>query len=130
MVAAGVICAETDERARFLAGSSALSFLRLRQGRPGRVPTPEEAAAYPTPTWSRPSSRTARRPSTSAPRTRCSGLTELLKRTEVDELMLTTQTYEPGRPPPLLRAGGRGGIRQLTRAPRVVLFPFIRTGPW
>ena len=47
MVAAGVVCADTDERARFLAGASALSFLRLRTGRPGRVPTPEEAAAHP-----------------------------------------------------------------------------------
>src|SRR5207248_3009414 len=35
MVAAAVVCAETDERARFLAGSGALSFLRLRSGRPG-----------------------------------------------------------------------------------------------
>ena len=47
MIAAGVICADTDERARFLAGASALSFLKLRTGRPGQVPTPEEAAAHP-----------------------------------------------------------------------------------
>src|ERR1035437_3480520 len=47
MVAAAVVCAETDERARFLAGSGALSFLRLRAGRPGPLPSPEEAAAYP-----------------------------------------------------------------------------------
>src|SRR5262249_21254427 len=47
MVAAAVICAEGDERARFLAGSGALSFLRVRTGRPGPVPPPEEAAAYP-----------------------------------------------------------------------------------
>ena len=47
MIAAAVVCAETDERARFLAGPSALSFLRLRTGRPGPLPSPEEAAAYP-----------------------------------------------------------------------------------
>src|SRR6201999_474312 len=47
MIAAGVICADTDERARFLAGASALSFLKLRTGRPGKVPTPQEAADYP-----------------------------------------------------------------------------------
>ena len=40
MVAAAVVCAETDERARFLAGSVALSFLRLRSGRPGPMPSP------------------------------------------------------------------------------------------
>src|SRR6202040_3228524 len=33
MVAAAVVCAETDERARFLAGSGALSVLRLRARR-------------------------------------------------------------------------------------------------
>jgi hypothetical protein len=42
-----VICAGTDSQAKFPAGASALSFLKLRTGRPGRVPTPEEAAAYP-----------------------------------------------------------------------------------
>ena len=47
MIAAGVICADTDERAKFLAGASALSFLRLRTGRPGKVPSPQEAADYP-----------------------------------------------------------------------------------
>jgi len=96
MVAAGVICAETDERARFLAGSSALSFLRLRQGRPGRVPSPEEAAAYSYNDLEQ--AFIADRQATQligAPDTVRSGLTELLKRTEADELMLTTQTYSP-----------------------------------
>jgi luciferase family oxidoreductase group 1 len=36
MIAAGVICADTDEHAKFLAGASALSFLKLRTGRPGQ----------------------------------------------------------------------------------------------
>ena len=96
MVAAGVICAETDERARFLAGSSALSFLRLRQGRPGQVPSPEEAAAYSYSDLEQ--AFIADRQATQligAPDTVRSGLTELLKRTEADELMLTTQTYSP-----------------------------------
>jgi luciferase family oxidoreductase group 1 len=96
MVAAGVICAETDERARFLAGSSALSFLRLRQGHPGQVPSPEEAAAYPYSDLER--AFIADRQSTQligAPDTVRSGLEDLLKRTEADELMITTQTYDP-----------------------------------
>jgi luciferase family oxidoreductase group 1 len=45
MVATAVVCAETDDRARWLAGSGALSFLKLRSGQPGPVPSPEEAAA-------------------------------------------------------------------------------------
>ena len=96
MVAAGVICAETDERARFLAGASALSFLRLRQGRPGRIPAPAEAAAYPYSDTER--AFIADRQSTQligAPDTVRSGLEDLLKRTEADELMITTQTHDP-----------------------------------
>jgi luciferase family oxidoreductase group 1 len=96
MVAAGVICAETDERARYLAGSSALSFLRLRQGHPGKIPTPEEAAAYPYSDLER--EFIADRQATQligTPDTVRSGLEDLLKRTEADELMITTQTYDP-----------------------------------
>src|SRR3954468_18752589 len=47
MVAASVLVAETDERARELAMPSGLSFVRLRQGRPGPLPNPQEAAEYP-----------------------------------------------------------------------------------
>ena len=47
MVAASVLCADTDEEARWLAGPSALTMLQLRTGRLGPVVTPEEAAAYP-----------------------------------------------------------------------------------
>jgi luciferase family oxidoreductase group 1 len=46
MIAANVLCADTEEHARFLSGSGALSMLRLRTGRPGPIPSPEEAAAY------------------------------------------------------------------------------------
>ena len=46
MLGAAVVCADTDERARWLAAPSALTFLRLRTGRPGLYPTPEEAAEY------------------------------------------------------------------------------------
>ncbi len=96
MVAASVICAATDERARYLAGSSALSFLRLRQGRPGQVPSPEEAAAYPYGDLEK--AFIADRQSTQligAPETVRGGLEDLLKRTGADELMITTQTYDP-----------------------------------
>ncbi|HEX8005198.1 MAG TPA: LLM class flavin-dependent oxidoreductase [Trebonia sp.] len=96
MVAAGVVCADTDERARWLAGPSALSFLRLRQGRPGRIPSPEEAEAYPYSDLER--AMVEDRQSTQligAPDTVRAGLEDLLKRTEADELMITTQTYDP-----------------------------------
>ncbi len=46
MVAVSVVLAESDEHARWLAGPMKLSMLRLRSGRPGPLPTPEEAAAH------------------------------------------------------------------------------------
>jgi luciferase family oxidoreductase group 1 len=96
MIAAGVICADTDERARFLAGSSGLSFLRLRTGHPGRVPSPREAADYPYSAAER--EFIADRQATQhigAPDEVIAGLADLVKRAGVDELMITTQTYDP-----------------------------------
>jgi alkanesulfonate monooxygenase SsuD/methylene tetrahydromethanopterin reductase-like flavin-dependent oxidoreductase (luciferase family) len=96
MIAAGVICADTDAQAKFLAGASALSFLKLRTGRPGKVPTPEEAAAYPYSDLEQ--AFIEDRQSTQyigAPDTVIEGLTSLVKQTGVDELMLTTQTHNP-----------------------------------
>jgi luciferase family oxidoreductase group 1 len=96
MIAAGVICADTDERAKFLAGASALSFLKLRTGKPGRVPTPEEAAAYPYSDMER--SFIEDRQSSQhigAPDTVIDGLTDLIKESGVDELMITTQSHDP-----------------------------------
>ena len=46
MLGVNVVCAATDEHARWLAGSGQLAFVRLRSGRPGRLPSPEEAAAH------------------------------------------------------------------------------------
>jgi luciferase family oxidoreductase group 1 len=47
LIGVSAIAAESAERARWLAGSAGLSMMRLRRGRPGPVPTPEEAEAYP-----------------------------------------------------------------------------------
>ena len=46
MLGVNVVCAETDEEAHRLAAPGHLAFLRLRQGKPGLYPSPEEAAAY------------------------------------------------------------------------------------
>jgi luciferase family oxidoreductase group 1 len=96
MVAAAVICADTDERARFLAGSGALSFLRLRQGHPGAVPSPEDAAAYEYSEVERAfiDDRQATQ-IIGAPQTVRAGITSLLEATAADELMITTMTYNP-----------------------------------
>ncbi|MGQ0616854.1 MAG: LLM class flavin-dependent oxidoreductase [Acidimicrobiia bacterium] len=41
-----VVCAETEAEARYQAGPGVLSFLRVRSGRAGKCPTPQEAAEY------------------------------------------------------------------------------------
>jgi luciferase family oxidoreductase group 1 len=96
MVAAAVVCADTDDRARFLAGSGALSFLKLRSGRPGPLPSPEEAEAYPYTHLDR--AFILDRQATQivgAPDTVGRGLADLAQATAADELMLTTMVFDP-----------------------------------
>jgi luciferase family oxidoreductase group 1 len=95
MVAVAVVCAETDERARWLAGPSALSFLRLRQGKPGLLPTPEEAAAYAYNEVEQEMVRARLADQViGSPETVRAGLEQLLERTQADELMLTTVVHD------------------------------------
>ena len=97
MLGVNVLAAEDDEQARWLAGSGALAFLRLRTGRPGRYPTPEEASEY---TFT-PHEREIVKGWTAShivgsPETVRRGLAALVERTGADELMVTTLTHDPG----------------------------------
>ena len=95
MVAVQAVCAETDEEARRLAAPSALSFLKLRQGRPGQLPTPEEAATYPYTEIEREAIRQRQADQVmGSPETVRRGLLELQERTGADELMLTTVLFD------------------------------------
>jgi luciferase family oxidoreductase group 1 len=95
MVAVNAICADTDERAEWLSGPSALSFLRLRSGRPEPMATPEEAAARPYTDLERDFIRERRvGQAMGSPETVRRQLGELLERTDADELMLTTMVYD------------------------------------
>ncbi|HNH87622.1 MAG TPA: MsnO8 family LLM class oxidoreductase, partial [Solirubrobacterales bacterium] len=95
MIGVGVICAETDEEARWLAGPSRLAFARLRSGRPGRLPTPEEAEAHDfTPDEEAVVSSVARGHIFGSPETVRTGLVDLIERTGADELILSTMVYE------------------------------------
>jgi luciferase family oxidoreductase group 1 len=94
MVAVQVVCAESDEEARRLAAPSALSFLKLRQGHPGQLPTPDEAANYPYTEIEREAIRQRQADQVmGSPETVRRGLLELQERTGADELMLTTVVY-------------------------------------
>jgi luciferase family oxidoreductase group 1 len=96
MIAANVVCADTDERAQYLAGPSGLSFLRLRTGRPGPLPSPEEAAAYPYTELDREIIESRRSSAiVGSPDTVRRGLAELLDNTDADELMITAQLHDP-----------------------------------
>ncbi len=97
MLGVAVICADDDERAQWLSKPADLAFLRLRTGRPGTYPTPEEAADFnPTPgekeairTWR--SSRIVGDPATVR-----ACLDDLVSRTGADELMVTTMVHGAG----------------------------------
>jgi luciferase family oxidoreductase group 1 len=96
MVAANVLCADTADRARWLAGPGALSIVRLRQGRPGPIPSPEEAAAY---TFT-PAEKEVVRAWTAAhvvgtPDDVVAGLDDLVERTGADEVMLAGMAHSP-----------------------------------
>jgi luciferase family oxidoreductase group 1 len=96
MLGVSVVCADTDDHARWLAGPQALAMLRLRTGRPGPSPTPEEAAEY----QYTPAEKEFVRSLTASnivgsPATVRAALVELAERTGVQELMITTNVGDP-----------------------------------
>jgi alkanesulfonate monooxygenase SsuD/methylene tetrahydromethanopterin reductase-like flavin-dependent oxidoreductase (luciferase family) len=94
MVAVTVLCAPTEEEARWLSGSSALSTLQLRTGRLGPLPSPEDAEAYSF----TPEERAIVDDAMSThligePDTVRQGLLKLVERTQADELMISTRLH-------------------------------------
>lgn len=95
MLGVSVVAAETDERARYLAAPSGLTFLSLRKGRPIPLPTPEEAAAYPYTDIERVFIEDRASSSViGSPETVHKGLETLLADTGADELMITTMVHD------------------------------------
>ncbi len=96
MVAVRVLVADDDAQARWLARSAYLSFLHLIQGRPGPVPTPEEAANHP---WTEEELMAVdeRRDgeAVGGPAEVRDQLAALLEATGADELMATTVVHDP-----------------------------------
>ena len=95
MIGVAVICTPDAEEASFLAGPSALSMLRLRQGRPVQMSSPQEVADHKftdselgfIEQWQRPLVLG------DPPAVRMQ-LEELVERYQVDELMITTMVYD------------------------------------
>lgn len=95
MIGVSVICAESDDEAHRLAAPGVLSFVRLRSGRPGPLPTPREAAEHEFTLAER---RIVESRSTGqvvgGPGAVRRQLDELLAATGADELMVTTMVYD------------------------------------
>ena len=94
MVAASVICAADDATARWLSGSSALGLLQRLQGRPGPLPSPDDAAA--SPRSDEEAAFVAETFAThfiGAPGRVAEGLHALKSRTAADELMVSTRVH-------------------------------------
>ncbi|MFD0905215.1 LLM class flavin-dependent oxidoreductase [Actinomadura sediminis] len=95
MLGVALTAAESDERARELAAPQALSFLRLRQGNPGPLPSPEETAAHPYTPLERELVQTRlRNQVVGGPESVRRQLDELVERTGVNEVMVVTQVFD------------------------------------
>ena len=96
MVCVSVLVADDDETARRLAMPGGLSFLRLRTGHPGPIPTVEEAETYPySPIERAFVEQRLDSQVIGSPETVRRGLEELLEATQADELMVTTLAHDP-----------------------------------
>lgn len=95
MIGVNVLCAPTDDEAEWLAGSGRLSVLRLRTGRPGRLPSPEAAAAHPYTSLEREQIRAWTASNVvGSPDTVRRRLEDLVEQTGANELIVTTSCFE------------------------------------
>jgi luciferase family oxidoreductase group 1 len=96
MVCVSVVLADSDELALQLALPGALSFLRLRSGRPGVLPSVEQALSYPyAPHEQAFVEQRLAQQSIGGPETVRASLERLLADTAADELMVTTMVHDP-----------------------------------
>ena len=91
-----VICADTQERAEYLAGTTDLVWLRYQRGEFGVLPSPEEAAGH---DWSGPERAIARsgrsRHFIGTPASVLAQIDELVRATSATEIMVTTMIHDP-----------------------------------
>lgn len=95
MVAVNAVVADTDERAEYLARPGIISFLRLRAGTPAPLMHPDRAAQYEfSPLELEFAVGRREGQLLGSPATVTGQLADLLRRTEADEIMATTQIYD------------------------------------
>ena len=95
MVAVSALCADTDERAHWLAQPSMVSYVRRRRGERGSLPTPEEAAEYNFTPFEKEAVRSWMATHiVGGPDTVRRRLDELVDVTGADEVMITTMVHD------------------------------------
>ncbi len=91
-----VICAETEAEATRLASSMQLSWVRLRSGRPSKIPSPETALSYPYTEVEAAAAQGYRQLQiVGTPGQVRERIESLARRTQADEVMVTTVTHDP-----------------------------------
>lgn len=94
MIVVPVICAETTAEAERISLPSAVSFVKLRQGHPTPLPSPDAAAAYEFSAMERELLSQWEAPLIRGSATEvCAQLEALIERTRVDEVMVTTMVH-------------------------------------
>jgi luciferase family oxidoreductase group 1 len=95
ILGASVICADTEERAEYLAGSTDLVWVRYQRGEFGLLPSPEEAAAYDWSAQERAIARAGRsRHFVGTPASVRAQIEALVKSTSASEVMVTTMIHD------------------------------------
>lgn len=96
ILAVSVICADTDEQAEYLSKSQDLMWVHLQRGQLGRIPTPEEAIAYPYTAVDRSVIQSYRRLAyIGSPDRIREQIHELVEETQADEIMISTIVHDP-----------------------------------
>ena len=96
ILALSVFCADTEEAAQRMASSMRLSFVQLRAGKPGRLPSPEVAMSH---VFS-PDERAIvdfykDLQIVGTPDQVCARIEDAAARTEADEIMIVTHAFDP-----------------------------------
>ncbi len=95
VLAVAVVCGETEEHSQRIASSMELAWVRLRSGKPGPLPSPEEALSYPYTPAERHLAGTYRSMQISGePSTVRARIEEVAEHTAADEIMVTTNVHD------------------------------------
>ncbi|MDB5220095.1 MAG: Luciferase-like [Myxococcaceae bacterium] len=96
ILALSVFCADTEEAATRMASSMLLTFVQLRTGKPGRMPSPDEALAHEfTPDELAVVEFYKRLVIVGTPEQCRARVEEIATRTKADEVMIATHAYDP-----------------------------------